>query len=65
VYQVKNLRVIDASVMPKITSGGTNAPVMMIADKGARMILEDAIAEEKKAHVQKVPETGKIANQGG
>lgn len=65
VYRVKNLRVIDASVMPKITSGGTNAPVMMIADKGAKMILEDAIAEEKKAHGQKVPETGKIALQGG
>ncbi|XP_049273619.1 oxygen-dependent choline dehydrogenase isoform X2 [Rhipicephalus sanguineus] len=65
VYKVKNLRVIDASVMPKITSGGTNAPVMMIADKGAKMILEDAIAEEKKAHGQKVPQTGKIAVQGG
>ncbi|XP_054930962.1 glucose dehydrogenase [FAD, quinone]-like isoform X2 [Dermacentor andersoni] len=52
VYKVKNLRVIDASVMPKITAGGTNSPVMMIADKGAKMVLEDAIAQDKKLEIQ-------------
>ena len=40
VQGIGGLRVIDASVMPTITSGNTNAPVMMIAEKGAELVLK-------------------------
>jgi choline dehydrogenase len=41
VRDMAGLRVIDASVMPRITSGNTNAPTTMIAERGAEMIIQD------------------------
>ena len=42
VHGIDNLRIVDASIFPNITSGNINAPTMMVAEKGAAMILEDA-----------------------
>jgi choline dehydrogenase len=49
VFGIDRLRVIDASVMPTITSGNTNAPTMMIAEKGAAFLREDAKAPAQGA----------------
>ncbi len=41
VHGLAGLRVIDASVFPTVTSGNTNAPTVMVAEKGAALVLED------------------------
>jgi choline dehydrogenase len=42
VHGIRGLRVIDASIMPRITTGNTNAPAILIGEKGAQFVLEDS-----------------------
>ena len=47
VHGVKQLRVIDASVMPRVVGGNTNAATIMIGEKGADLILNDWPGQKK------------------
>ncbi|XP_044263943.1 glucose dehydrogenase [FAD, quinone]-like [Tribolium madens] len=53
VYGIKNLRVIDTSIMPRVTRGNTNAPTIMIAEKGSDFIKETWL--KKKFSIPKIP----------
>mgnify|MGYP001232390984 FL=1 len=49
VHGVVGLRVIDASIMPTLISGNTNAPSIMIGEKGAELVLRDASLRNSRA----------------
>ena len=46
VLGIDNLRVIDASIMPRVVGGNTNAATVMIGEKGADMIIKDYITQD-------------------
>ena len=61
VHGVEGLRVCDASVMPNVTNGNIYAPVMMIAERCADMILGQVQLPAEEVDVYRAPDAGRFA----